>query len=177
MNITIRQETEADYAAVTDVILSAYQDVSYSNKREHHMVNRLRKSPAFIPELSLVAEDENNNIVGHILFTRIQIQNEKSSYEGLALAPLSVKREDQKKGIGSRLILKSRAIAEKLGYNFIVVIGHADYYPKFGYELMSQYNIQIPISVADANCMVIQLRPDGLVGVTGMVKYAEEFFE
>lgn len=177
MIINVRQETESDHTAIANVIIDAYKDVGYSNKREQFMVERLRKSSSFIPELSLVAEGDHGNIVGHILLTKIHIQNQDQSYEGLALAPVSIKPAYQNQGIGSALIRQSHSIAKDLGYTYIVVLGHAKYYPKFGYELTSNYTISIPIKVAEANCMIIALTESGLSGVTGMVTYPGEFFE
>ena len=177
MKINVRQETESDRTAIADVIIAAYKDVYYSNKREQIMVERLRKSSSFIPELSLVAEDDNGNMAGHILLTKLQIQHQDQSYEGLALAPLSIKPDYQNQGIGGTLIMESHSIARGLGYKYIVVLGHAKYYPKFGYELISNYTISLPIKVAEANCMIISLIENGLSGVAGKVIYPEEFFE
>lgn len=175
--IKVRQESKFDIDAVSNTIIAAYKDVAYSNKREQLMVDRLRKSNAFIPELSIVAENENENIVGHILLTKIYIQNQNHLYEGLALAPLSIKPEFQNKGIGGRLIIESHLIAKELGHKYIVVLGHSKYYPKFGYELTSKYHIEVPIKVHEENCMIISLAENGLSGVSGMVVFSKEFFE
>ncbi len=146
-------------------------------KREQLMVDRLRKSNAYIPELSIVAEDNNGSLAGHILLTKIYIQNQNHSYLGLILAPLSIKPEFQNKGIGGKLIMESHVKAKELGYKYIIVLGHSTYYPRFGYELTSKYNIKIPIKIDEANCMIISLDANGLSGVSGVVKFSKEFFE
>ncbi|MCZ7253247.1 GNAT family N-acetyltransferase, partial [Salmonella enterica] len=87
-----------------------------------------------------------------------------------ALAPVSVKPAFQGKGIGAKLILESHAIAKKLGYKSIILLGHENYYPRFGYELTSKYNIEMPFDVPAENCMVISLTENGLDGVSGKVK-------
>jgi predicted N-acetyltransferase YhbS len=176
MNITIRQETKADHLKVHELIASAFQNEEHSDHREQFLVERLRKSKAFIAELSLVAEIENE-IVGHIMLTKIQIENENKSFESLALAPVSVKPEFQRKGIGSKLITESHAIAKSLGYQSIIVLGHEEYYPRFGYEWTSKYHIKMPFDVPEENCMVISLSENGLLGVNGKVVYPKEFFE
>ena len=176
MKIKIRQEIKADHVAISDVIKAAYKDVSYSDKKEQFMVDRLRKSNAFVPELSLIAEDEYGNLAGHILLTKITIQNPHQSYAALALAPLSIKPEYQNKGVGTKLVMQSHAITKQLGYNYIVVLGHANYYPKFGYERTGKYNIEIPLKIAEENCMVISLIENGLKNVSGTVVYPKEFF-
>ena len=176
MNICIRQESPADYPAVSSLIQEAYRQVDYSDKKEQLMVDRLRKSSAFIPQLSLVAQTDTDELVGHILLTSLHIQHGHQRFPGLALAPLSIPPAFQHQGIGSQLIRKSHAIAKALDYRFSVVLGHASYYPKFGYERLSKYPIELPIRVADANQMIIALAEEGLAGVTGTIVYADEFF-
>ncbi|MDN3675620.1 N-acetyltransferase [Flavobacterium branchiarum] len=176
MEITIRQENENDYPKVFKIIEEAFKNEEYSDHKEQFLVEKLRKSDAFIPELSLVAEVDNE-IVGHILLTKLQIENKDQTFESLALAPVSVKPEFQGKGIGSKLILESHAIAKKLGYKSIILLGHENYYPRFGYEQTSKYNIEMPFDVPAANCMVISLTENGLNGVSGTVKYPAPFLE
>jgi predicted N-acetyltransferase YhbS len=135
-------------------------------------VNRLRKSPAFIPELSLVAEN-NGNILGHILFTKIKI----GGCPSLTLAPVAVLPAYQKQGIGGKLIEEGHRIARELGYGSIILVGHPDYYPRFGYTPASKWNIQAPFEVPDEAFMVLELREDGLKGISGMIEFAPEFFE
>ena len=103
MEIKLRQENENDYKSVFQLIEKAFEKEEYSDHKEQFLVERLRKSDAFIPELSIVAEVENK-IVGHILFTKLEIKNESQSFQSLALAPVSVLPEFQGKGIGSKLI-------------------------------------------------------------------------
>ena len=114
--------------------------------------------------------------MGHILLTSPHIQHRHQHFPGLALAPLSISPAFQHQGIGSQLIRESHAIAKVLGYRFSVVLGHATYYPKFGYERLSKYSIELPIRVADANRMIIALAENGLAGVKGKIVYADEFF-
>ena len=176
MTIHIRQETPADYAGVSALIQAAYRQVSYSDKKEQLLVDRLRKSSAFIPQLSLVAQTDTDELVGHILLTKLHIQHHHQRFPGLALAPLSITPAYQSQGIGSQLMWESHAIAKALGYAYSVVLGHATYYPKFGYELLSKYAIELPIRVADENSMIRALAENGLAGVKGRVVYATEFF-
>ena len=176
MELKLRQETTTDYASVFKIIEEAFKTEEYSDSTEKFLVERLRNSKAFISQLSLVAEADNE-IVGHIILTKIQIKNGNESFESLALAPVSVKPSHQKMGIGGQLIKKAHAIAKELGYKSIVLLGHAEYYPKFGYQLCSNYGIKIPFEAPDENCLAIELVNDGLKGVTGIVEYAKEFYE
>jgi len=178
MEITLRQETTDDYSKISSAIVAAYENVEYSNHREQIMVERLRKSQAFIPELSIVATDKDNLIMGHILLTRIHIYKQEACYEALALAPLSIRPEYQNKGIGKRLVLESHRVAKELGFEYIAVLGHAQYYPKFGYTITSNYNIEIPFEISKANSMIISLSGSSFSEIIGgRIEYSNEFFE
>jgi predicted N-acetyltransferase YhbS len=176
MDITLRQEKPADYEAVFELIKTAFKPINASDQQEHILVEKLRRSQAFVPELSIVAENENG-IIGHILLTEIQIVNGDASHTSLAMAPVSVKPAFQGKGIGGRLILESHRVAKMLGYASILVVGHEKYYPRFGYVPARNFNISLPFEVPDENCLVISLIENGLKGVCGKVVYAKEFFE
>jgi predicted N-acetyltransferase YhbS len=176
MEIAYHQETPNDYDKVAKVISSAFESISYSDHKEHLLVARLRNSDAFIPELSIVAKTENE-IIGHILLTKIKIKNKQSTFDSLALAPVSVKPIFQNKGVGSGLILEAHRKAKALGYHSIVLLGHADYYPRFGYVLASKFEITLPFDAPEENCMVIELVKDGLKEVSGTVEYPEAFYQ
>ncbi len=174
MQTIIRQEKTSDYKTVFDIIEEAFKNEPYSDHKEQYLVEKLRKSNAFIPELSLVAELDGQ-VVGHILLTKIKINNKNESTDSLALAPISVKPAFQKKGIGGKLIIESHRIAKAMGYQSIVLLGHEKYYPKFGYELASKYGVKIPFNAPDENCMVIELVKNGLQDVGGTVQYSRPF--
>lgn len=176
MNVTIRQEIAKDYQAVFDLIVAAFEKEVYSDHKEQFLVDRLRSSTAFIPELSLVAE-KDEEIVGHILLTKITIESKKSSVVSLALAPVSVLPKYHGQGVGSLLIQKAHNIAGKLGYGSVVLLGHKDYYPRFGYKQAHCFGISLPFDVPKENCMAIELSKDSLSGVSGTVKYDKAFYQ
>ena len=175
--IEIRQENKKDYAEVYNVIKKAFMSAEHCDGNEQDLVVNLRESNNFIPELSLVAIDDNK-IVGYILFTKIRI----GRYEELALAPLAVLPEYQKQGIGKKLIEEGHKKAKKLGYHYSIVLGSERYYPKFGYVPASQYGyvpasqygIKAPFEALNENFMAIKLN-DTDVKITGVVEYAKEF--
>ena len=172
--MTIRQETPADYKDVFNLIEKAFRSEQYSDHKEQFLVERLRKSDAFIPELSLVAEVDGK-IVGHILLTKLKIKNVADSFDSLALAPVTVLPEFQGIGIGGKLIAESHKRAKELGHESIVLLGHESYYPKFGYQRADKFEIELPFKVPKENCMVIELVENGLNGVSGIVEYPEAF--
>lgn len=174
MEVTIRQEKPEDFKAVSDLIQKAFESIQFSDHKEQVLVERLRTSKAFIPELSLVAEVDKK-IVGHILLTKVRVKNDNEQFDSLALAPVSVIPEFQGKGIGGMLIKQSHKTARKLGHKSVVLLGHEGYYPKFGYRQADEYGIEFPFDVPKENCMVIELVENGLLGVNGIVEYPTEF--
>lgn len=174
--IDIRVEQELDHKIVEDVIENAFLNAEFTDHKEHNLVNKLRKSSEFIPELSLVAETDNK-IVAHILFTKINIESNEEYFESLALAPLSVLPDYQNKGIGRALINYGFEVAKNLGYESVVVLGHENYYPKFGFKKASEFNIKAPFEVPDEVFMALELKENGLKNVSGIVRYSNAFFE
>ena len=167
--LEIRQENKKDYNEVYNVIKTAFATAEHSDGNEQDLVVNLRKSNNFVPELSLVAI-EDNKIVGYILFTKIKI----GEYEELALAPLGILPKYQKQGIGRKLIEKGHKIAKKLGYHYSIVLGSENYYSKTGYIPASQYGIKAPFEVPNENFMAIKLN-DTDAEIAGTVEYAKEF--
>ena len=167
--LEIRQETKKDYEEVYNVIKTAFKTAEYSDGNEQNLVVALRESNNFIPELSLVAI-QDNKIIGYILFTKIEI----GEYEELALAPLGILPEYQRQGIGKKLIEEGHKIARRLGYHYSIVLGSEKYYPKFGYIPARQYGILAPFKVWNENFMAIKLN-DTNKEIIGVVKYAKEF--
>ena len=160
MDFNIRQEQIKDYEAVHKVVELAFRDMEDSDHSEPFLVDQLRQTDAFIPELSLV-DEVDEEIIGHILMTKVEIVSENKSVTSLGLAPVSVLPEYQNRGIGSALIL----------------LGHKDYYPRFGYKQAIDFGIEFPFDVPHEYCMAIELRPKSLKDVQGMIQYAKPFTE
>ncbi len=169
--IILRKETYADFADIFEV-----NKMAFGQEDEAKLVSALRNNAAvFVPELSIVAT-ENNKIVGHILFTKIIIKGEQgNNYESLGLAPMSVRPELQRKGIGGLLIKKGLEIATGLGFKSVIVLGHEHYYPKFGFEPAGKWSIKAPFDVPSNVFMAIELIKDGLENISGTVIYPREF--
>lgn len=167
----IRQEQKSDSEKVYQVVQKAFEKAERCDGNEQDLVAALRKSAAYVPELSLVAE-ESGEVVAHILFTKIRIGDQTE----LALAPLSVLPEYQRQGIGTALMAHGHQIAAQMGYGFSVVLGSEEYYPKAGYVSAEQYGIQAPFDVPSKNYIALDLqgKPRKL---NGTVAYAREFFE
>ena len=170
MEIRIRQEVKEDHKRVYEI-----NKMAFGQENESKLIEKIRKGPNFVPELSLVAE-KDNEIVGHILFSKIKIVGE-SEFETLALAPMAVIPKLQKQGIGGKLIKKGIEKAIELGFDSIIVLGHKDYYPKFGFQQASKWGIKSPFEVPDEAFMAIELTEKALESRAGVVQYPQEFME
>lgn len=169
MQALIRYEKPNDYPGIGTV-----NDLAFGQPNEGMLIEKLRSNSSFIKDLSLIAELEGK-IIGHILFFPIWIKEGKNKYQSLALAPMSVFPEHQKKGIGSQLIIKGLESSRELGFKSVIVLGYEFYYPRFGFTRASQWNIKAPFVVPDEVFMAIELVPAGLKGVSGLVEYPKEF--
>ena len=145
MDIRIRTEQINDYKQTEEIFEAAFLHEKMSDQSEHRLVARLRKTDDFIAELSLVAIDETNRIVGHILLSKITI----GPHGSLALAPVSFLPDKQKEGIASKLVHTALEKEKKLGFQSVIVLGHSDYYPKFGFEKASKWKICAPFDLPD----------------------------
>ena len=164
----IRREKNEDFKSIYEINYQAFKQ-----KNESELIESIRGSKNFVPELSLVAE-KNGKIVGHLLLSKIKIKGEKV-YESLILAPLAVLPELQKQGIGEKLIKEGLKKARELGFSSVIVVGHKDYYPKFGFEKASKWNIKCSFEVPDEAFMAIELKVRALADKSGIVKYPKEF--
>lgn len=165
----IRQEQNKDYEEIYALIKAAFASAEHADGNEQDLVVALRKGNSYIPELSLVAEVDGK-LAGHILFTKAKV----GSQEILALAPLSVKPEYQKQGVGTALIAEGHRIAKELGYPYSLVLGSELYYPRFGYIPAVELGVKLPEGFPSDNFMAIKLQEDAKP-LNGAVVYAEEF--
>lgn len=167
--IAIRQEETADVPAIRLVVEEAF-----GRSAEADLVDLLRSHGKF--KLSLVAEIEGQ-VVGHILFTGVTMEGTDSGPRTLGLAPLAVSTEFQRQGIGSALMRDGLQRCRDMGYEAIVVLGHPEYYPKFGFLPARRYSLRCEYEVPDETFMVLELRARALQGPTGLVRYQPEFGE
>jgi len=166
---TIRPETAEDHAAIREV-----NTLAFGREVEARLVENLRRLPDFIPELSLVGI-EAGQVVGHILFSPLVIETQEGAVTALALAVLAVRPELQNQGIGSELVRDGLEECRRLGHKTVVVVGHPEYYPRFGFSSARAKGLEAPFPVPDEAFMVLELVPGALDGVGGTVKYPPPF--
>ena len=166
----IRSERPGDEEAIADVNRRAFDGVE-----EEGIIARIRGSEYFIPELSLVAEAEGR-ILGHIMFSIITlVRFDRPAEKILSLAPMAVEPEAQNGGIGSALVEAGLDKARELGHTFVIVVGHAGYYPRFGFKQARSLGFDVGMEVPDEAFMVAVLQPDALDDLGGMVQFSPPF--
>ena len=169
MNIKLRPEQPGDYQGITRV-----NDIAFKRKAEGKLIEELRKADNYDSNLSIVAETEAE-IIGHILFTPVSIKNKGHHYKSLALAPMSVLPEFQKRNVGKLLVIFGLQIAKESGYESVIVLGHPSYYPKLGFKRASKWSIKSPFPAPDEAFMAIELFPGSLDGISGQVIFPSAF--
>jgi putative acetyltransferase len=167
----IRPEKTKDYTAIHEL-----NELAFGGRAEADLIGALRKSDSFIPELSLVAV-QKGEVIGHILFSPIVIKSKERVISALALAPMAVHPKFQNKGIGSKLIYRGFEDCRRLGYKIVVVIGHPEYYPRFGFLPARDKGLDVAFPVPDEAFMVLELVPGALDNTRGEIIYPPEFQE
>lgn len=165
----IRQERKEDYPEIRRLVKEAFAAAEHADGGEQDLVDALRRGAAYLPELALVAE-EDGVLAGHILLTRASVGGDPV----LVLAPLSVRPEFQRQGVGTALMREAHRIAGALGYDYVLVLGSEDYYPRAGYRPAEELGVTVPEGFPPANFMALRLR-EGAKPLSGGVVYPPEF--
>jgi putative acetyltransferase len=128
-NLTVRDETDADVDAITEVTIAAFNTLAISNHTEQFVVKALRAADALT--ISLVAELDGR-VIGHIAFSPVTMSDGTSDWYGLG--PVSVVPEYQRQGVGKALMKAGLSRLKALGARGCCLVGHPDYYRKFGFR-------------------------------------------
>lgn len=165
--LIVRDETPSDRDAVRVV-----NERAFGGAAEADLVDALREGAR--PHVSLVAESEGR-VVGHIFFSPVVIESVSGASEAFALGPMGVLPEVQRQGVGSELIRRGLEECRRLGHEVVFVLGHPEYYPRFGFAPAAAKGLRCEYPVPDEVFMVAELREGALAGRTGLVKYRPEF--
>ena len=144
---------------------------AFDTDGEAELVDMLRELPG--PVISLVAELDGV-VVGHILFTRVLADCDPEA-RIMGLAPMAVVPEHQREGIGSALVRAGLEDCLALGFEAVIVLGHPEYYPRFGFLESTHFGIESEYDVPSVAFMALELVPGALVSVSGIVRYHEAF--
>lgn len=172
VDVIVRGESTADHAAIAEVVAAAF-----GQPDEARLVQALRGVAGFTAALSLVAVRESR-IVGHILFSPIQIERaDRTRVDALALAPLAVLPECQRQGIGTQLAQRGLERCRRIGPPRVIVLGDRCYYERFGFQPAERFGITPPPGLPAEHLMAMALSPDALTGCAGSVVYSGPFME
>lgn len=166
MRVVLRRETPSDRRTVEEVTREAFWGMSGPGCDEHLLVHRLRGSPSVVPELDVVAEVDGV-VVGHVIYTRARVVGRDRSWDVLTFGPLTVHPSYQGSGLGCALMRHTLGEAAALGHRAVVVYGHPDYYPRFGFVRGAAVGITAPGGATFDALMALALVPGGLDDVHG----------
>ena len=166
--VTIRPETAGDAATIGKI-----NELAFDGPGEARLIEMLRERGKLL--LSMVAE-RDGQVVGHIAFTRVTLQ-QNGDLQGAGLGPMSVLPAVQNLGIGSQLVREGLDRCREMGFDFAVVLGHPEYYPRFGFAPAHRFMIQCVWPVPDDVFMALEFRAGALAGAKGLVSYEPEFDE
>jgi putative acetyltransferase len=176
--VTIRQEQPEDIAGVRAINEVAFAPHTRLEKEvgqsaEAGIVDSIRSACADV--VSLVAVDPGR-IVGHIFFSPVFVSTAGGVVQGMGLAPMAVLPERQRQGIGSLLVQAGIDAMRKRGCPFVIVLGHPEYYPRFGFVPASQHGLSCQWDgVPDEAFLVLVLDEDTMSTVSGVARYRDEF--
>lgn len=172
LNLKLRMEKPEDHHAVELLTREAFWGFMSPTCDEHYLVHLLRSSPAFVPELDLVAEYEGE-LVGNVMYSKATVTDQDGKvHPVLTFGPLSVLPKFWNCGVGSALMRSSIWKAKELGYRGIVLYGHPDYYPRFGFQSAKLFNITGEDGTNRDSLMAMELSHGSLQGITG--RFAED---
>ena len=163
---TIRPERPQDQDAVRTL-----NERAFGGREEADIVEALHRAQAVV--VALVAQ-AGAAVVGHILFSPVEVE-EANGKRLVGLAPMAVAPNHQRRGIGSQLVREGLAHCRAAGVDGVVVLGHAEYYPRFGFVPAAQFGLRCGYDVPADVFMAIELTPDALGGVSGLVRYHDAF--
>lgn len=167
--LTIRPETSQDIALVHYLNQQAF-----GRRQEADLVDKLRKRGLLTTSLVAV---QDGQVIGHIAFSPVVVESEPSNWEATVLGPLAVLPEFQRKGIGSKLVYSGLDECRRLGHMIVVLAGHPEYYPRFGFVSAKARGIECEVEVPDEAWMIKELQEDALAGRQGKVIFQKEFRE
>lgn len=171
----IRQEKPKDYRQVEALIKKAFWNVNVPGCDEHYVAHCLRRHPDFIPELSLVLEEENE-IIASVMYTKAKLVDETGKDMGiLTFGPVAVAPEMQRKCYGKALLEHSFTMAAQMGFEAIVIFGHPCNYVNRGFQSCKKHGVSLEGGVFPTAMLVKELREGALSGHSWQYRESEAY--
>ncbi|NNC93386.1 MAG: N-acetyltransferase [Acidimicrobiia bacterium] len=167
----IRAETPGDYPGIAAVNVAAFEE-----ENEARLIELIRQSDLYVPELSLVAV-VGEQVVGHVMFSYMTLESPTGNRAILDLAPLAVLPDHQNQGVGTALTERGLDLVEALGEPLVLVEGIPSYYPRFGFERASLHGITPPSPNVPDDAFMVKLLPNYDPSYRGQLRYPPAFYE
>ncbi len=174
-NIIIRKETKEDYHATELMTMRAFWNLHGPGCNEHYLVHKLRGAKEYLPELSRVAELDGK-IVGAIFYSKAKVVDNETEHEVLTFGPLAVEPTCFGRGIGTKLLQETLALAKEAGYKGIVICGEPGYYPRHGFATCDRFGIRHP-AFGNADAFMAYPLNEGFEKIHGLFYEASVFEE
>jgi len=165
--VFVRTERPDDIPAIR-----LLNDLAFGQPGEGLLVDALREAGQLT--VSLVAE-KAGEVVGHIAFSPVTLEGHPNAPGLAGLGPMAVRPDLQRRGIGSRLVRDGLAACSAAGLRAVVLLGHPEYYPRFGFVPASRFSLRCVYDAPDEAFMALELRPGALAGLAGTLHYAPAF--
>lgn len=171
--ISIREEEKRDSASVAEVTRKAFEASEFGHNGEAELIDQLRATEETVSLVGCL----DDSVVGHLLFSPVTLRCERSQTIGMGLGPMSVLPEHQRHGIGAALVTAGLKQLFDEGCPFVVVLGHPDFYPRFGFDIASGHGIQHGFDGIPQNLFFICVNPSSRESFpkTGSAIYANAF--
>lgn len=167
-----RPEKIEEYQIIEDLVYDTFKETTFSDGFvERELVREIRGSKYYVPELALVATNDNGDIIGHLMFSKFPLSG-KNEDKVLILAPVSVDSRYQRQGIGLEMIEFGLDRAEELGYQGVIVEGNPAFYQKAGFVSFKTYGLSIAEGIPEQYVMAQELIKDGFKGIEGEINYS-----
>jgi len=165
----IRPEQPEDIESIRNINKEAF-----GRENESKLVDKLRSRGVLT--ISLVAV-QDGEVVGHIAFSPVVVEPETSGFMAITLGPIAVLPAHQRKGIGLQLVRAGLEECQRLGHEIVFLVGHPDYYPRFGFVPARPKGVDCEFEVPEDAWMILELRKGALAGRRGIAKFEPEFKE
>jgi predicted N-acetyltransferase YhbS len=180
--MNIRLERPDEHTSVERLTLAAFNTFTFPDGskpervQEHYLAHIMRSAAAFVPELDFVGEVDGE-IIANIMFTKSTvIRPDGNRLETLTFGPVSVQPELQKHGFGTKIIRHGLDRARELGFGAVIIIGHPEYYPRFGFKPASGFKLTLPDGSAIDPFMALEIKK-GYLGTDGGKWYEDDVFK